>query len=278
LAIWLDEYRNENYVTDKDGLFRSVYNRQASVKGTATSFQTKSFVVRGTLIISGEELPKDAGLLSRCIPLQFSEHQRNRQWFNWLNQHASQFSGFTFHLLLNYEHYKPQILDCIKDMKEALIEKGVTDRTAENWAICAGAFWAVVKQDNEFVKWIMESCQEATLIDEEANMLNQFWDDVNYLVSEGTIGDKYFRVENEKLLMWFEGIYVAWSIHYRKKAGRDPFDKVSIIKYLKDEPYYQGSSLKRLANTPRRVHAVLIEKAPDAVQEIAAGIAKYTNF
>lgn len=275
LGVWFDEYRNETGVIEKDGLFRSAYNRQLSGKGTATSFQSKGFSVYSTLAISGEELPRDNGLFTRCIPLQMSSYKRNRKHFSWLNNYSTQFSGFTYHLITNYELYKQKILDTIAEMKTSLVKREVTDRTAENWAICAGAFWAVIKQESEFFKWVEKNCQEIRKAGEGEHMLSQFWDDLNYLLSEGTLGAKHFKVENEKLYIWYEGIYVAWSVLFRKKTGRDPFDKMSILKYLTEEPYYLDATQKRLyGGSARRVHGIDLKLAPENIKELAGELTK----
>jgi DNA primase len=276
VGVWFDEYRNETGVVEKDGFFRSAYNRQLSGKGTATAFQAKGFSVHATLAISGEELPRDNGLFTRCIPLQVSSYKRQRDWFEWININANQFSGFTYELLLAYDLYKPKIMASIAEMKKALVKRGVTDRTAENWAICAGAFWAVVEQDSEFIKWVEKTCQDIKKAGEEDHMLNQFWDDVNILVSEGTISSKYFKVIDQgRLFVWFAGVFETWAIHYKKKTGREPFEKQSIIKYLQEEPYFGGDSRVKInissGSMPLQKRGITInlDLATDTIKEIA---------
>ena len=132
--------RNEPKVIQKDGLFRSAYNRQYTGKGTATAFQTRGFDVSGTIAISGEELPRDNGLFTRCVILQMSAYKRSREHYDWLNQNSHTFSGLTYYTIMEWfydEHRVKEVIRNIKDLKKALIKKGITDRTAENWAICA---------------------------------------------------------------------------------------------------------------------------------------------
>ena len=273
LGAWFDEYRNENKVTQKDGFFRSAYNRQLSGKGTATAFQARGFTVHATVAVSGEELPKDNGLFTRCIPLQISAYKRDRTWYDWLNKNCGRFSVFTFWLIANYERLKPQILANIADLKQALLALEVSDRTAENWAICAGAFDTVVLQDAEFIRWVGETCKEIKQAGEEEHMLNQFWEDVSVLCSQGELGLKELKVEDDSLYLWFPGIYDTWAVHFKKKTGREPFDKQSILKYLQEEPYYTGNSeRKRFKGARRRSIAVGLDNASDTIQEIAGYI------
>ena len=274
LGCWFDEYRNETGVIEKDGLLRSAYNRQVSGKGTATAFQTKGFAVNASVAISGEELPKDNGLFTRLVPLQISAYKRDRTWFEWINRKSSDFSYLTYYLLTNYEKLKPKIMQTIAELKEALIDEDVSDRTAENWAICAGAFDAVIEQDSEFVEWVAENCKEIKRTGEQDHMLNQFWADISFLITEKKIAENYIRVmPGNVLAVRIHQVYQIWALHYRSKTGREPFAEQSIYNYLKDQPYflehtraYFGSG----SNQADRKRAVLIDmnKAPEVVQEI----------
>lgn len=273
LGCWFDEYRNEPRVTQKDGFFRSAYNRQLSGKGTATAFQARGFAVHAAVAISGEELPRDNGLFTRCIPLQMSAYRRDRTWYDWLNRQAGRFSGFTYWLLTHYEELKPKILASIAELKEALLAKEVSDRTAENWAICAGAFDAAVLANDDFIRWVERTCQEIKRAGEEEHMLNQFWEDLSYLASEGEIGSKHCKVEGNKFYIWLQGAYEAWAIHYRKKTGREPFDRLSIQKYLQEEPYFlSAGNLVRLNGPAKRTCLIDLNSAPDVIKELAATI------
>ncbi len=278
LGCWFDEYRNDVKVTQKDGFFRSAYNRQFSGKGTATAFQARGFAVHATVTISGEELPKDNGLFTRLIPIQASAYKRDRTWFEWFNRHCSEFSYLTYYLLLNYEKLKPEILKNIAEMKKALLKQDISDRTAENWAICAGAFEAIVFDDDAFIKWVEETCQEIKRTGESEHMLNLFWNDVSYLISEGKLGFNQFVVNGDELSVWFSGAYEVWALHYRSKTGKEPFAEHSIRKYLQDEEYYlyptkEQSSYrvyfgKGNSQVRKRAITISISKAPEVLEEV----------
>lgn len=274
LGVWFDEYRNEAKITQKDGFFRSAYNRQLSGKGTATAFQTKGFSVHATISISGEELPRDNGLFTRCIPLQISTNKRKQSevnWFEWINKYHRRFSGFTKHLILHYDEYLPKILRRIADLKDLLTQLDTSDRTAENWAICAGAFEIAVMENEGFIDWVIKTCQEIKQTGEQEHMLNVFWEDVNYLFSEGQLTNNFIRVTGDYLYIWFKGIYEVWSVHYRKKTGREPFDRQSVYKYLQDEQYFKGAN-KNTRMTSQVTHKTVVidlNLATETINEIA---------
>ncbi len=271
LGCWFDEYRNEIKVKQKDGFFRSAYNRQFSGKGTTSAFQAKGFSVHASVAISGEEMPGDNGLFTRLIPLQMSSYRRDRTHYDWLNRNMGTFSYMTYYLIKNYETLKPKIMRTTRDMKEALLERDVSDRTAENWAICAGAFDAVILQDDAFIKWVDKTCQEIKQTGESEHMLNQFWNDISYLLASEQLNGEFLRADGNELSLNFNGVYQVWAKHYRSKTGQQPFDEHSIKKYLCDEPYYIGAMRKYFGKSEHRRRAVVVDvlQGNEPIKEIA---------
>lgn len=274
LGVWFDEYRNEPYATQHDGFFRSAYNRQISGKGTATAFQTKGFTVNSSIVIAGENFPKDNGLFTRIIPLQFSAYKRDREYFDEINRLTPKLSWLTYYLIKNYDDLKEKVLQNIAELKDALVSRGLSDRAAENWAICAGAFDAVILQDDDFIRWVENTCQEIKQSGEDEHMLNQFWSDLVYLHSERIINNKHIRSEApfSKLYIWFNGAYEAWSLHYKKKTGREPFDSLSLLNYLRDEPYFLGREQRRMDGAKRWVYVIDIPNSTETIQELANAV------
>lgn len=274
MGVWFDEYRNSPDVTKKDGYLRSAYNRQLSGKGIKNTFGARGYDVAGTIAITGEEVPRDSGLFTRSCFIQLSSNKRNREYYDELNVDCEKFSGFTYHLITNYEQYRKEILKSIAAMKKALVSLKISDRTAENWAIVVGCFTATVKQDDELIKWVVKMCQDLKMSGENDHALNQFWDDTNYLVSlnESDVNKiMEYRSTEGILVFWFKGLYDAWSIHYRKKTGREPFDRNSILNYLKDEPYFKEQKNVRIKKMGTKLCCLIdIDKAPESVKEIAS--------
>lgn len=275
LGVWFDEYRNEPKINQKDGYLRSAYNRQISGKGIKQGFGTRGYHVCGTLGITGEVLPKDGGLFSRCVPIQISEYKRDRTWYEWLCSNAPSFSSFTRKLILNYDYYKDKILNNITELRKALIKKGINDRAAGNWAIVAAAFETAIFQDDDFIRWVEENCQLWKVSSEEVSSLNAFFEDINVMLAQGDIDGRHIQAiidrDNKKLLyLWFNGIHNLWSIYSRKKTGIEPFDKITLLKYLQDEPYYRGYSSNKISfnGARRKGHIIDVESATETIQEI----------
>lgn len=281
LGVWLDEYRNEPKITQKDGYLRSAYNRQLSGKGTTTAYQARSFAVHATLCLTGEELPQDSGLFTRLVQVQISAYRHDREMYDWLNANCIRFSRFTLDLIQHYGDYRDKLIAGAKELKAALIARGITDRIAENYAICAAAFETTILEDAEFIQWVFRQCEQIKYVGESEHMLNQFWQDVDYLVSEGDLGAKHLAVDlrEQKLYLWLNGVYEVWAIHYRKKTGKDPFDKPTILKYLSDEPYFvEAAKAKKLGGSARRTVVIDLERAKGAENEAIMGIAEYLSM
>lgn len=269
LGVWFDEYRNEPQVTKKDGFLRSAYNRQMSGKGIKQTFGAVGHAVLGTIAVTGEEVPKDSGLFTRSCFIQLSSNKRNREHYDELNVDCEKFSGFTYHLILNYEEYRKEILKTIAAIKKTLVGLKISDRTAENWAILSGCFMATVSPNKDFAVWVAKTCQELRMSGENDHALNQFWDDVNFLVSNHEIVPSHFMEYRDSLLVfWFKGTYDAWALHYRKKTGKEPFDWKSVSGYMRDEPYFVEMKSAKINGAGKHCYYIDPEKAPENVREI----------
>lgn len=268
LGVWFDEYRNEKKVTDKDGFFRSAYNRQVAGKGTATAFQTRGFNVHATVSISGEDIPLDNGLLTRCVVIELSEERRDRTWYEWLNNHSEKFSAFSKYLLEHYDELLPRVLENIGELKKELVKLNISDRTAINWAICAAAFETTVLEDEEFIKWVFEACQEVKQSSENDHALNQFWNLVNVLLADGKIDEKHIRKNGNELYVWLNGVYHPWAVEFKKRSGKEAFSLPAIQKYLKNESYFIETALKRIDAIPRWVQVLDVNNANRILKEM----------
>jgi DNA primase len=270
LGVPFEEYRNEQKVKQKDGLFRGLYNRQFSGKGTNTSIYTRAFNVNANILIVGEELPGDNGLFTRLIPVQISEHKRDRTHYEYLNRHMTSFSYLTYYVIMNFTELKPKIMANIAELKQMLLSRDISDRTAENWAICAGAFYTVILQDDEFIRWVEKACQEIKQTGEKEHMLNQFFHGVSVLVNEHKLNSSHICFDRSKnyIAIW-TGVYDIWSEHYRKVTGNDPFDELSIRKYLMDEPYYlKTEKITFFGKERKRAFVINLSKAPEELHDV----------
>ena len=276
LASWFDEYRNDGDVAGRfDGQFRSAYNRQSAGKGTPTAFQTRSFVVRGSVFFSGEFLPKDAGMFSRIVPIQFSQYKRSDEYYEWINENCRSWSGFAYHLITNYEKYKPVILKRIDGMRKILAKERpkIDERIFGNWAIPAGAYCAAIEKDDDFIDWVIAACKDMRQTSENESAVNQFWDDVSVLVAKNELGSKEMRVFDGKLYFWLKGVHSTWAQNYQRENRKDATDRPSLLKYLEQEPYFLARERHtKLKGHQQRCVVVDVSKGTDTIKEIAINL------
>jgi DNA primase len=65
-------------------------------------------------------------------------------------------------------------------------------------------------------------------------------------------------------------VYNAWAIYFKKMNGRDPFDKNSVMKYIRDEPYFDKakSGQVRINGISRKAIAIDKAKATGSILEL----------
>jgi hypothetical protein len=98
-------------------------------------------------------------------------------------------------------------------------------------------------------------------------MLNQFLSDITVLVNERELTASHIQADKDTISLWLMGIYNIWACSFRQKTGREPFDELSIRKYLTDEPYYIKTDKVQFMDGRKRAFILDINKVPEALQE-----------
>ena len=71
------------------------------------------------------------------------------------------------------------------------------------------------------------------------------------MVHGGTLKDRHWLVEDNKIYLYFEGLYNIWAMDARKR-GIDPFKPSSVRGYFKEEDgFLEMSAKKRIGGFPR---------------------------
>ena len=247
-AYWLDEYRNDKKTKTLDGWLRNIYQRQASSKGTLGA-GIRSEEVNAGLILSGEESPEDNALLSRCTNIHLAKGPRNTNFYDEIEKLRSQnlLSRMIVEVLKRKKDLLPSILENIQGLKEKLIQKGVGERVALNYAIPAVCYYKLfIDHDLEkckiFLNWTVEEACKSEKEKESEHMLSIFMEDLVTLREEL---EEYFSVYSvpnaikgrRQIALHFRSFYSQWTDHYRRK-GNEQFKAATMLAYIKEEPYY----------------------------------------
>ena len=237
LPVYLDEYRNTKEVLYKNGFLRNVYNRQGAGKGLKDStYELREAKVRGTLIIAGEETPKDGALLSRCVVVFVSQRKRLKNHFDWFVKNRTKLSGYFLELLRRKNSLLSKFLSSLLEWKDYFIKNGTDDRTSLNYATIVAGYTTVYGDDIDFANWMAVETKVIQLEHSEEQAISIFMDDLVSLKTRKLIDDNYWAVNNGRIFLYFHGICQIWAQEYRKSRGGEAFKEGSIRTYLKEEP------------------------------------------
>lgn len=246
LPVYLDEFRNTKDVTSKNGFLRNAYNRQSAGKGVKDAFGLREAKIRGTLIIAGEETPKDGALLSRAVHIFVSRAKRTKDNYAWFTAEKARLSGFFYRILKDREAVGRRFVAHFQEWKEAFSKDGKDDRVAINYAAVVAGYAAVYgTEDLGFADWLMKetTAQQAEFREEQA--ISMFLDDLMALKTRKLVDDQYWSVEGDKIYIYFHGLHGIWAENFRKVRGEEAFKEGSIRAYLKEESgFIEANALK----------------------------------
>lgn len=269
LPVYLDEYRNsKEIVQGKNGFLRNAYNRQSSGKGTKTSYHSvREARVRGTLIIAGEETPKDGALWSRFITLYISKQNRQKQHYKWLMSNRFRFSSHFFTVLKNKKSMTPKFLSAFEEKKEMFVRQGLDDRVAFNYAAVVAGYEVVLGQmDLDSLDGLITKTQDMQAEFQEERAVAVFLDDLAALKTRKLVGPDYWCIDDGKIFLYFHGLHQVWAEQYRKSRGEEAFKEASIRAYLKEEPgYLESNVFKRINGEPKKCISFDLAAAPETI-------------
>lgn len=279
LPIWLDEYRNTHDIKAKDGFLRNVYNRQSAGKGTREGWGLRDAKVRGTLIISGEETPKDGGLLSRCVNIFISKEKRTQNHYKWITAQKMNFSWHIADIIQRKQQLTPRFLESFDEWREHFLKEGISsDRVAVNYAaVVAGYEVAFGTSDLEFANSIVEDTKSVQEEYGEEQAIAVFIDDLMALKTRGLIDARYWDIapdETGKSRIWlyFHGLHQIWSQEFKKSQGVEAFKEGSIRAYLKEEKGFVAMhKYKRIRGENKRCVVFDRDLASDEIKFLVEG-------
>ncbi len=244
LLVWLDEFRNEVKTFRLSSFLRSVYNKITSVKGIKSDFGTRNVPVRAALLLSGEQLPSDPGLRSRCIPIMLRRNQRKDSVLHEINNVAYRLSAITSMWILEKTPEKvSEFLENIETIKTQLQADHQFDtRLAENYAVPIAGFRSIASSEefDEFYEWVVEAAKHDKEAKDEDHVLHQFLEDIEVLICNRAVPSDYFQVDDAagEVKFYFNGLYNMWARDFRQRKGEEPFPKRAILDHFREEDYY----------------------------------------
>ena len=239
MPVMIDEYKNTQKITLKNGFFRSCYNRQSASKGIKSNFGVRTAKIRGTLLIAGEETPEDPALLSRCIPILITLKRRQENHYDWFQGRAHEFSSHIIEMIRCYENKRETFKKHLFEAREYFRSIGMDDRMSMNYSVpVAGYCVAFNDKDLSFATWLKDEIKRIKVEQDSDNIIDIFLSDLQVLKLNKKIDGRYWDVSDGKIFLYLHGLYNVWAQDYRNRKGEPPFKASSIRDYLKDEPGY----------------------------------------
>lgn len=268
LPIFLDEYRNSKEILPKTGFLRNVYNRQSSGKGIKADFGLREAKVRGTLVIAGEETPKDAALLSRFIPIFVSRAKRKANHFNWFQANKGKFSSHFYDILARRKDLGPIFASTFKEWQDKFVAQGIEDRLALNYAtVVAGYVIAFGSKDVTFVDWLIKETAAVQLEQREERAISVFMNELLAMKTRGLVTDKYWDTDQNKAYIYFQGLHQIWAEQHKKSHGDEAFKEQSIRAYFREEPgFIEMSSMRKIKGIACRCLVFNLDKCSQEIQ------------
>lgn len=250
IPVWLEEYRSGDHeIARKNNFLRGVYDRSTILKGTKVANELKTYTARSTLIISGEETPKDAALNSRCF--MFPLHRDSdgssdtNKDFAWMQEHRSIFNQIPHWILTNKKTLWPKIEEAIGEYDTSFDENDIKigSRNKAHMSIIAGVCRALVGADEEFDLHIgdLAELQQQSLYHGQA--LDVFLDDILNMQTNKKmaccVASKRQDPSGQNIIcLAFSSAYSQWEIVYKGLRNDIPASKQALTNHIKKEPYY----------------------------------------
>jgi len=252
LPQWYDDYRNsDKRVKSKDGLLLDVYNRHGAVKGTVNAGEVKSDTMRGYLLLSGEDVPSNNAVLTRCVTIQVSEFDRDsadaHRIYEELMEQSEYLSAMGLEMCTHYQSAdnRKKLIASAEVIGRNLIDKGVDMRYAINHAIMVAGvldyFGDVITQEEhatileELAGYSVEERQEI----EEDHMVASFFSDMEHMITMKLIRNGVdFSHKGDQLHIRFRNIHHAWAAYRRQHGLEEVINERTLMKYIEKEPYY----------------------------------------
>jgi len=247
LPVWIDEYRNssQDIARHKEGLFRSIYDRQSMLKAAriGKDYGIRGTQTRGCLIVSGEDTPEDPALQQRFVTirmeLKYIKDRANSPEFKALSKLIPVLSGIMPVLIKRFNERKDKVTESIELMMEFLIDKGVDDRTAVTYAIPVGIYDALVKpNDKIFWNFCADHAQIAFKTKKEEEPQYKFLEILCDLKAEGKINSNHVRVtegDEDNLAINFGAAWRTWREGEVRIRRDSSFSQKSLLERFTEE-------------------------------------------
>jgi hypothetical protein len=239
--FWLDEFRNsaQDKAKEKGNFLRSAYDGQSVLKGVRQNFGVRGSVVRGRIILSGQDTPADNALQQRCVTITMLGRNRRGSKFDELNTMAPTFSGIIPTLLRRWFADEKKGIAGIRTMRNHLRESGLDDRTAITYSIPLGVYDTVVKSDYGFFNWCGAHASAAFKEKESEKPNRMFLRGIQTMLGKNLLnGNAIKQTSKGELAIHFGVAFSTWCIMLRQQGTDFAFKERTLIDEIEQQDYF----------------------------------------
>lgn len=283
LPVVYDDYRNTNKIKYKDNLLLDIYNRHGGNKGTLQANVVRQEKIRGFVMLSGEDVPSNNALRTRCVELHISANQgeRSLEKLHHLQGYVPQMQRHMLSLIQSYQSAEKQaeLLEVIKGLAARLETEVADQRYATNASIFAGAFIHAFGhllsegEQNRFLEYIINTSRSDKQASDEEHGEILFFKDIVDMVSKGLLDKSLVCLKGGKMLIRMRPVHKEWS-RYLKATGTDGdvLGEYTLRKYFSKENFYRDEERIRIASGQFRFSTVDLELFAEQFPTIAADL------
>lgn len=281
LPVCLDEIRTVDlHNDDKQGVFRSWYDRAPRSVADSSTNKVRTNVVRSVVMFSGEDQFPDPATRQRCIPIRIRKDGRETvRTYSWFVKNTSNFKNIGFHWLKQYSEIKiPELIKEMTEMAHTIRRNGISDRSAIVWSV-AGVFGRRICEqiwpEYNYMAYLFAASKEDAAKQYEDDTLTHFWEMVEGMQSaeRSVLNGTHLKKNENKLYVWFAEVFRLIQKEETRVAG-STFSKRAILDAIHEEDYFIEEDRVRMGinESPHRVMVLDLTKAPEVLQNIAGSL------
>lgn len=296
LPVWSDEYKNGKKTREKNGFYKTIFDRNGSNKGTLNKWgiwskglKVENYDINWTLVLSGEQAPLDDALFSRVCLINVSNKRQGPNIYEDIIKRSWKYAS-VIRLILeknDFEDMAKKYEKMFNYIKKKLINEFWLEKRILNVYLPVITWFffyntIVLKKnlikDEEYIKeWFEEMIviiHDKMTDEEDEDIVNYFFGIINDCYSDDGPNsirtmDWFVKVHGESVQIFYSQLYSRFQIKQRQIQGREASSR-DLRKYMMSE-YWAVSSRMTIWMNGKKEHSLKFNKnnLPENLKNIA---------
>lgn len=247
LPLWFDDIRD----LQEGGIWNKVilgaYENAVDYKGTINGGVAIPNKYNSTLLITSEFFVRSPAAMTRCCRFTADDTEQDRSVYNKLNLLINSILPVLgTQMAVRSQRKKLTIKELLKKFKEKLVEEGIRERLAQNYAVVYAGFrmlfWDYLMEDSEivqqFTNYIIEHAKSELLKNNSSSYAEELLADfagilVNPTYSQQFRKDEQWFVRDDKWFIFTTDLYETWRRYKGMNGSNNLINKQEFIAQLR---------------------------------------------